>query len=431
LSWNDDFKQKRTEYHVSQKNVANLVGITPDYLGMLEAGRRSPSEALKQELDFTVEKFNPAYQLYAIYDYIRVRFPTHEHQKIVETILQMRFNRFVCEECGRYGYRELYYYGDITVLLSDEEDNKGTLLELKGKGCRQFESILEAQGRTWIDFFCDCFAAEGVFKRVDIAINDVAGILSIPELMSKVNTLECHSIFRNFQQYISGGILKQEIEDGKIGMGHTLYIGSRKSDIYFCVYEKDYEQYEKEGIPLEDAEIKNRFEIRLSNDRARVALEDLVCYGDIERTAFGVINRYMCFYQKDETLHPDEWPLNPRWQWFMGNGREKMRLTVKPEPYTIEKTRRWIQNQVIPSLVLVMTDDIRQNKDTINSAIKQTQLSEKHRRILKQLSSPGDEVIIDDLSVNRDYLHDMDDELYDLSSQDEKKATYDQTKIPL
>lgn len=46
-------------------------------------------------------------------------------------------------------------------------------------------------------------------------------------------------------------------------MGHTLYIGSLKSEVYFCIYEKAYEQYAKLGIPIEETPVKNRFEIRL------------------------------------------------------------------------------------------------------------------------------------------------------------------------
>ena len=48
-------------------------------------------------------------------------------------------------------------------------------------------------------------------------------------------------------------------------MGRTLYLGSLKSDVYFCIYENDYEQYVKLGTPLEEADIINRFEIRLRN----------------------------------------------------------------------------------------------------------------------------------------------------------------------
>ena len=49
---------------------------------------------------------------------------------------------------------EQYVMGDIVVMLSHEED-KGVLLELKGRGCRQFETFT-AQKRSWYDFFEDC-----------------------------------------------------------------------------------------------------------------------------------------------------------------------------------------------------------------------------------------------------------------------------------
>ena len=72
--------------------------------------------------------------------------------------------------------------------------------------------------------------------------------------------------------------------------GNTLYIDSLKSEVYFCVYEKDYEQYVKYDIPVEETLIKNRFEIRLKNERAYYAVRDLLTYHDAERTAFSIIN---------------------------------------------------------------------------------------------------------------------------------------------
>ena len=54
---------------------------------------------------------------------------------------------------------------------ADEE--KGVLLELKGRGCRQFESYLLAQQRSWYDFLMDALVDGGVMKRIDLAINDI------------------------------------------------------------------------------------------------------------------------------------------------------------------------------------------------------------------------------------------------------------------
>ena len=70
-------------------------------------------------------------------------------------------------------------------------------------------------------------------------------------------------MFRSFKSYRSGELVRK---DEKECMGNTLYIGSLQSEVYFCIYEKDYEQYKKNDIPIEDAEVKNRFEIRLKNE---------------------------------------------------------------------------------------------------------------------------------------------------------------------
>ena len=43
-----------------------------------------------------------------------------------------------------------------------------------------------------------------------------------------------------------------------------------------CAYQKNYEQYVKNGTEIEDTEIKNRFEIRMKNERAYYAVVDLL-----------------------------------------------------------------------------------------------------------------------------------------------------------
>ncbi|WP_366920432.1 replication initiation factor domain-containing protein, partial [Streptococcus pneumoniae] len=103
----------------------------------------------------------------------------------------------------------------------------------------------------------------GVMKRLDLAINDKTGILNIPVLTEKCQQEECISVFRSFKSYRSGELVRKEEKEC---MGNTLYIGSLQSEVYFCIYEKDYEQYKKNDIPIEDAEVKNRFEIRLKNE---------------------------------------------------------------------------------------------------------------------------------------------------------------------
>lgn len=346
---------------------------------------------MKLKLLEALEKFNPEAPLFLLFDYVRIRFPTLDIQHIIKDVLKLNIKYMLHEDFGFYSYTEHYYLGDIFVFTSADEE-KGVLLELKGKGCRQFESYLVAQERSWYDFLMDALLEGGVMKRLDLAINDRAGILDIPELTDKCNREECVSVFRSFKSYASGELIKK-LEQDKAGMGHTLYIGSLKSEVYFYCYEKNYEQYAKLGIPVSEAPIKNRFEIRLKNERAYYAVRDLLTHYDAERTAFSIINRYIRFVDMEEDKHREDWKLNDRWAWFIGKGREPLKLTTQPEPYTLSRTLNWIARQVAPTLKMLKRIDAGNNTDYLKNIEHNAKLTEKHEQIIKQQTASVTELI--------------------------------------
>ncbi|SHF58110.1 phage replication initiation protein [Lactonifactor longoviformis DSM 17459] len=272
--------------------------MSREHISRIENRKIKLTEEIKEQLTVALEKCNPDNPLEMLFDYVRIRFPTMDVQHVIRDILKLNMDYMLHEDFGFYSYTEHYYIGDIFVLTSTDEE-KGVLLELKGKGCRQMESYLLAQERSWYDFLMDCLVNGGVMKRLDLAINDKAGILDIPELTQKCDREECVSVFRSYKSYASGELIKSHEQD-KAGMGHTLYIGSLKSEVYFCIYEKAQEQYAKLGIPLSETPVKNRFEIRLKNDRAYYAVRDLLTHYDAEQTAFDIINRYMRFVDKED-----------------------------------------------------------------------------------------------------------------------------------
>ncbi|HFL2245417.1 TPA: replication initiation factor domain-containing protein [Streptococcus agalactiae] len=176
-------------------------------------------------------------------------------------------------------------------------------------------------------------------------------------------------------------------------MGNTLYIGSLQSEVYFCIYEKDYEQYKKNDIPIEDAEVKNRFEIRLKNERAYYAVRDLLVYDNPEHTAFKIINRYIRFVDKDDSKPRSDWKLNEEWAWFIGNNRERLKLTTKPEPYSFQRTLNWLSHQVAPTLkVAIKLDEINQTQ-VVKDILDHAKLTDRHKQILKQQSVKEQDVI--------------------------------------
>ena len=201
---NNDFiqelKEKRERYGVSQSRLAVACGISREYYNRIENGRTPLTEALKEELKKQIERFNPEEPLFLLIDYFRVRFPTTEALTVIQSVMRLKEKYFLHEDYGRYGYEESYHLGDIEVMVSHNE-TLGVLMEMKGKGCRQMESYLLAQERSWYDFMMDCLTSGGVVKRLDLAINDRVGILNIPKLIEKWKCGEAVSRFRGEKDY--------------------------------------------------------------------------------------------------------------------------------------------------------------------------------------------------------------------------------------
>ena len=185
---NNDFiqelKEKREEYGISQSRFAFACGISREYYNRIENGRTPLTEELKQEITKQLERFNPDEPLFLLIDYFRVRFPTTDALTVIKNVLHIKIKHMLHEDYGKYGYEEQYFTGNIVLLVSSNPV-LGVLLELKGKGCRQMEAYLTAEGRSWFDFMMDCLSAGALMKRLDLAINDRAGILNIPMLQGK------------------------------------------------------------------------------------------------------------------------------------------------------------------------------------------------------------------------------------------------------
>lgn len=376
---------------MSQTRLAIMAGISREHLNRIEAGKVKLTDDMQDKLMEAVEKFNPDAPMFLLFDYVRIRFPTLDIRHVIRDILKLNVDYMLHEDYGHYKYTEHYYLGDVFVYTSQDEE-KGTLLELKGKGCRQFESYLLAQGRSWYDFLMDALVEGGVMKRLDLAINDRAGILDIPDLTAKCNREECVSLFRSFKSYASGELVKHNEQD-KAGMGHTLYIGSLKSEVYFCCYEKNYEQYAKLGIPTSEAPIKNRFEIRLKDERAYYAVRELLTHYDAEQTAFSIINHYIRFVDREPEKRKTDWKLNDRWAWFIGKDRPPVKLTTDPEPYTLERTLGWISRQVAPTLKMLKKIDAGNRTSYLKEIEDNAKLTEKHLQIIRQQTADTEELI--------------------------------------
>ena len=137
--WINDFKEKRTQYGVSQNQLAVMAGVSREYVSRLESGKVALTEEIKVKFTNALERLNPDNPLEMVLDYVRIRFPTQDVKHVVEDILKLRFDVMIHEDFGFYSYAEHYVLGDVFVLTSPDKE-KGTLLELKAKGVGRWKA---------------------------------------------------------------------------------------------------------------------------------------------------------------------------------------------------------------------------------------------------------------------------------------------------
>ncbi|MBU5362033.1 replication initiation factor domain-containing protein [Enterococcus raffinosus] len=381
MDFETELREMRLRYGVSQTKLSTLSGYSREHINRVEQGKEVPSEKMKASLIKCLEKMNPENDFELVFDYVRLRFESHDVRHICEDILRIKMKFMLYDDFAFYGYIAKYWFSEIQVMISPEEDERGILIELKGQGCREFGSLLRAQKRSWFDFFRDCEKEKVHYKRIDLAINDQVGVIPISYLAEKCKKGELRSKFRSFR-FLRSGNFEEDQED--TSLGETLYLGSLKSEIYFCFYQKNYEQMVKRNISLENSTFKNRYEIRLKNERAYYAIQDLLTYGDYERTIFGIINTYIIFLKPIKNNPKKSWQIDPMWNQFLGTTREKLKLTSEPQPYDITRTMAWLKKQVAPTLKMLLLIDQENGTKKIMELISATELSPQQ---IKKLES--------------------------------------------
>ena len=126
---------------ISEQDMALEAGLTEEYYRRLEQENQSVPQKVRKRLKDALIRLHPE-PLTLLFDYVRIRFPTMDVKHIIEDVLRLKMKYLVQEPRGMYGYTSTYQIGDVMVLTSPLEE-MGVLLELRGKGCRQFEAYLD------------------------------------------------------------------------------------------------------------------------------------------------------------------------------------------------------------------------------------------------------------------------------------------------
>ena len=64
-------------------------------------------------------------------------------------------------------------------------------------GVENLEYVLQARGIDWYYFLSSCIDYQGVFKRIDLAVNDMGGLLDIEILRERYYANKVWETFKN------------------------------------------------------------------------------------------------------------------------------------------------------------------------------------------------------------------------------------------
>lgn len=385
-----ELKKMRLSCNVSQVKAAEIAGISQDYLSKIELGRRVLTKELETKLvnyyQYVLDHTHHNDVLEAKFDWVRIRFRTNDWELIAREYLGIDPDFFIYKHTGKFGYVASYVFGAIQILESKKGDNRGVLVEMSGQGCRNYEAVLDERSETWIDFFLRCEQfGDMSYCRIDHCLDDKVGIVSIPELIKKVQKGHFKTKFRS-TRWISEQQLKEKVDEGA-----TLYLGSRTGTIHFAFYEKDYEQAKKLKEPIENMEVKNRYEVRLMNERADKFIKEYLSCSDPSLLIRSLLDQYVTFYDYDK--YSKSMVESKAWRELLQN-TVNIDFRMEPEPPSFQKSIRWMKYQGAKTLKKLRALGIYTNHDYIEEMIDEAELTDDEAMELIQATTDLDEIVV-------------------------------------
>lgn len=238
---------------------------------------------------------------------------------------------------GFSGYRSSLKLGNISIYFEGRED-MGCHVEMSGQGCRHYEGHFSEI--PWQDLFVTVLSMNAKFTRLDLAIDNVDGTLTLENIWNAIQNHETYirTQFREWRR-----IQKGSFEKDKQITGDTIYLGSTKSHVQFRIYDK----------AQETAVVGHwiRFEIQLRDKRAHEAAKLFAAGVPLGILATGIINNYFSIINNDDS-NKSRCSLQPWWaEWLQSTG--KIQLTTEQSIKLVPDSMDFIKRQYAPSIAMI------------------------------------------------------------------------------
>lgn len=275
---------------------------------------------------------------------------------------------FILLPKGANGYKKMHRLNSFPVsILSDGNEDMGVHVVISGSAiadvlahfrnslavdtpfARDVVCLSDFDNSIMIEFLQQVKKI-GWFTRIDLAVDDLgANYFTVRDVRGFLERQEVVSKFRTYRDVYESTFTNENT-------GHTIYFGSRQSEIMLRVYDKQLEQNQKAADPestIDDPWV--RWEMELKNDRANIAADFLIQRKHVGQIIMEVLNNYVRMIVPDDS-NRSRCSSHPLWEKFVGMVG-KLRLYVEAAQKTIEDKKRWLIRQCLPTIAGVIIAD--------------------------------------------------------------------------
>lgn len=248
---------------------------------------------------------------------------------------------------GNRGFQHKISYGSVHVHFNEPEFTGSTAgyiwLEMSGQGCRTFETYGNGNYEKLFKLVLDDFKKHPSErkirpKRIDIAFDDMTGLLDVKNIfwktydqsyVSRLRRSECHAAFENGNR------------------GLSVDFGSKTSNVFIRIYDKAAER----GFTPEEVPHWVRCELQLKEENAGGFLFAASEKG-MKTVYQGVMKNYLSFREPDDSdSNKRRWEESPWWTDFL---ERALPISVWEKPGTVynelAQAENYVYNQPVGSI---------------------------------------------------------------------------------
>ncbi|MGC6769521.1 replication initiation factor domain-containing protein [Enterococcus sp. LJL51] len=388
----EELKKVRKRLGYSLRKFSEKVGVSKSTLSDCEKGKFNLSEEKVNQIKIAIGlpvKFG--HQLHVHWDYLKFTFFDSSIEIILEHVLKIPVKYFVIEQSRKNNYERKYSCGHIVIFDRMSDSRQGILLDLTGQGVYEFEQHLEGMGLNYREWFRkilnpNWYSSRGYYSRIhstrtDIAIDEmydpINGNFNLHELKKRRDRDLIQSDFRVYRE--------QEKKFNAESGGLTLYYGARGGNMFVRFYEKRYELADKLRTTVDDVlqeyGIWNRYELELGKDVNEQIFDSYLAGEDLDEIAINLLlSKFEVYDEKlnesgsiERTYYEEFYQIFGSWK--------SVKINSKQEESSLEKSLRWIELQVIPTLRMI---ELVFGKDRFRKwlfkALDNVELSEKQKK---------------------------------------------------